>query len=45
MIGGYGQSVILKSLMSKSFNNSKIDLDGIAVFSSERKNCDCCTIY
>ncbi len=45
MVGGYGQSIILKSLMSKTFNNSQIDLDGIAVFSNERKNCDCCSIY
>jgi len=45
LIGGYGQSCILKSMITKTFNKNNINLDGISVFSNERRNCDCCNIY
>jgi len=45
MIGGQGESTTLKSLISKSFNNTKINLDGDALFSNDKRNCECCLIF
>ena len=31
MIGGQGQSVVLKSLISKTINNNKLNIDGLSL--------------